>query len=218
MQQQLQGLAQFIEQRSYLQQYVQLKNAQAELEAKINRARLQQSQHQSECKDAKHAYHVAAQHANQAEMQWHNNQAALLAQSLEDHQPCPVCGALEHPKPAVMQEGVTEITKDVITHLRQAESDALETLNKDKLLIQHQQLLEDWQTSIAQQQQQLMTLNSQYQHGDLASDMQTANQQLAILNSQIQDLQKQQTELPRYEQAQQQMQQQLDPIAAVDQR
>ena len=33
-------------------------------------------------------------------MHWHQGQAAVLAQSLNEQQPCPVCGSHEHPSPA----------------------------------------------------------------------------------------------------------------------
>ena len=41
-----------------------------------------------------------------------NSQAGILASKLEDHSPCPVCGSLEHPKKAVMEESF--LTKETI--------------------------------------------------------------------------------------------------------
>ncbi len=38
----------------------------------------------------------------QIEIKWHSGQAAYLASTLEEQQPCPVCGSLEHPAPAKM--------------------------------------------------------------------------------------------------------------------
>ena len=43
----------------------------------------------------------AQRHATEQEMRWHQGQAALLALTLEQDIPCPVCGSLEHPAPAV---------------------------------------------------------------------------------------------------------------------
>ncbi|MDQ7735167.1 SMC family ATPase [Halomonas sp. SpR1] len=43
----------------------------------------------------------AERHATEQEMRWHQGQAALLALTLEQDAPCPVCGSLEHPAPAV---------------------------------------------------------------------------------------------------------------------
>ena len=43
----------------------------------------------------------AERNATEQEMRWHQGQAALLALTLEQDAPCPVCGSLEHPTPAV---------------------------------------------------------------------------------------------------------------------
>lgn len=43
----------------------------------------------------------AERHATEQEMRWHQGQAALLALTLAQDAPCPVCGSLEHPAPAV---------------------------------------------------------------------------------------------------------------------
>ncbi|MDC6695411.1 hypothetical protein OEZ72_26900, partial [Leclercia adecarboxylata] len=43
----------------------------------------------------------AERFATEQEMRWHQGQAALLAATLEVEAPCPVCGSLEHPAPAV---------------------------------------------------------------------------------------------------------------------
>ncbi|UXZ53297.1 SMC family ATPase [Halomonas sp. 7T] len=41
----------------------------------------------------------AKRHATEQEVRWHRGQAALLALTLEENAPCPVCGSLEHPAP-----------------------------------------------------------------------------------------------------------------------
>lgn len=42
----------------------------------------------------------AHQHYRETERLWRGSQAALLAETLQPAQPCPVCGATEHPNPA----------------------------------------------------------------------------------------------------------------------
>lgn len=58
-------------------------------------------------KSAQEAYRESQQRAEEAEIEYNqknraflDEQAGILAQSLEDGQPCPVCGSLHHPVPA----------------------------------------------------------------------------------------------------------------------
>ncbi len=43
----------------------------------------------------------ARQHLEDVEQKWLGSQASILAQNLQENQPCPVCGAIHHPKKAV---------------------------------------------------------------------------------------------------------------------
>lgn len=51
---------------------------------------------------------VAAAQVEEADLlrRWAEGQAALLAASLADGEPCPVCGSCEHPHPAISSEGL----------------------------------------------------------------------------------------------------------------
>ncbi|MEH6811297.1 MAG: SMC family ATPase [Motiliproteus sp.] len=44
-------------------------------------------------------YQQSKQQALELELQWHQGQAAVLAQTLKKDQPCPVCGSCQHPDP-----------------------------------------------------------------------------------------------------------------------
>lgn len=46
------------------------------------------------------------------ERQFRHNQAGILAQSLQENSPCPVCGSLHHPRPALLDQEV--ITNDIL--------------------------------------------------------------------------------------------------------
>ena len=66
---------------------------------------------QQSVSSAQEAYHQAQQRANEAELSYHRKnrafldaQAGILAQSLKENQPCPVCGALHHPALAALSE------------------------------------------------------------------------------------------------------------------
>ena len=56
------------------------------------------------------------------------SQAGIIAQGLEDNKPCPVCGALHHPDPAILSENV--VTKEQLQGLKQVMDDKLAVSQK----------------------------------------------------------------------------------------
>ncbi len=52
-----------------------------------------------------------------AQDKFFSQQAGILAQSLEDEKPCPVCGSKTHPKPAILEEEI--LTKEEIDELKE---------------------------------------------------------------------------------------------------
>lgn len=93
-----------------LEKRVQLANLNAEL--------IKLSQQTATAKQALDAAEVTRlekhQSAIKTEMLWHSNQAAILAKELNDGEPCPVCGSLEHPNVALMTSEESA-DNDVIT-------------------------------------------------------------------------------------------------------
>ncbi|QYJ92508.1 AAA family ATPase [Shewanella spartinae] len=88
------------------------------------------------------------------ELSWHRGQAARLAAELSPGEPCPVCGSLEHPEPAM---GEFDLPSDeALAQAKQLESDALNLLHQArseyKLL---QQSLSNLQLSASQLQEEL---------------------------------------------------------------
>ncbi|MFC3024885.1 AAA family ATPase [Vibrio zhugei] len=72
---------------------------------------------QDEYTAAKQASQAASQHADELELRWHQNQAAILAARLQTGEACPVCGSHEHPHPA--QSLGDSVTKEQVQTARQ---------------------------------------------------------------------------------------------------
>ncbi len=51
-------------------------------------------------KELAQVYEKQSEEIKILELAWHRGQATILAAELEDSQPCPVCGSIEHPSPA----------------------------------------------------------------------------------------------------------------------
>lgn len=63
------------------------------------------------------AYQQSEQIYRENELAWNREQAGILAQSLQDDMPCPVCGSTQHPSPAVLSKGAP--TEQKLNALRQ---------------------------------------------------------------------------------------------------
>lgn len=100
--------------------------------------------------------------ARQTEWQWHNAQAALLAEQLQQDQPCPVCGSTQHPAPAQHSSSAARVSKVQVDKARAAEQAALQALQQAKEALEqaHTQVLLKQQT-LADLQQQLQELAQQ---------------------------------------------------------
>ncbi|KGY13944.1 exonuclease SbcC [Vibrio tubiashii] len=107
--------------------------------------------------------------ADVLELNWHNAQAALLAQKLENGLPCPVCGSHEHPAPATFQG--EPVSKESVQVARQQERIALDELNL------HINALEQHQAAISLQSKHLAEVEAEL--GELAeTDIKQLTQQL----------------------------------------
>jgi exonuclease SbcC len=78
------------------------------------------------------AFNNAKKSATKTELAWHSGQAALLAEALEEDQPCPVCGSKDHPEPAKTSSESGLISKQQVATARAFENKAREKLQLDK--------------------------------------------------------------------------------------
>ncbi|NVD08039.1 SMC family ATPase [Vibrio sp. JPW-9-11-11] len=125
----------------------QLQAELTQLESSTKGLQLQQSQAQQALND-KQTF------ADELEMRWHRAQASLLAQKLQQGEPCPVCGSCEHPSPALA--GNDDVNKQAVQAARQQERLALDEYNRvSNVLSQHLHHIEQRQNSLAQARQEL---------------------------------------------------------------
>ncbi|WAM54730.1 SbcC/MukB-like Walker B domain-containing protein [Vreelandella venusta] len=100
-----------------------------ELEALMRQGRelvAQQQQATAALQGRRSEAEQAKRHATEQEMRWHQGQAALLALTLEAEAPCPVCGSLEHPSPAVQHADI--VTQAQVEEARSAQEQARQAL------------------------------------------------------------------------------------------
>lgn len=102
--------------------------AKREAARELNRQLEEQAALERDSKTAKENYTKAFSElerinktVQEAQKSYFSSQAGVLAETLEDGKPCPVCGATEHPKPAKPQSGeVTKQQLDSILKQREA--------------------------------------------------------------------------------------------------
>ena len=146
-----------------------------ELEALMRQGRelvAQQQQATAALQGRRSEAEQAKRHATEQEMRWHQGQAALLALTLEADAPCPVCGSIEHPSPAVQHADI--VTQAQVEEARSAQEQARQALQTAER--QEQQLAQ--QLSYNAEQAQRLS----HQLGDWASqppvELQQACEQL----------------------------------------
>ncbi|MFN1533681.1 AAA family ATPase [Vibrio jasicida] len=136
---------------------------------------------QASVDQAKARYVELQRSADTLELNWHNAQAAVLAQRLQAGEMCPVCGSVEHPQPA--QFVGEEVTKEQVQRARNTEREGQVALN------QLNNQLEQHNIAIGQYKQQIEQLsvelgqNASMDLSALQASMQQLNERLKQLSS-----------------------------------
>lgn len=71
----------------------------------------------------------AEQNASRASRAYLMEQAGILASSLQENQPCPVCGSLNHPHPAVLSEHA--VSRETVERLKKEAADAAQAQREE---------------------------------------------------------------------------------------
>lgn len=74
----------------------------------------------------------AEQKASQASRAYLREQAGILASSLQDNQPCPVCGSLDHPHPAVLSEHA--VNRETVERLKKVAAEAAQKQREEAVV------------------------------------------------------------------------------------
>lgn len=80
--------------------------------------------------EAQESFKQAEISAKETELGWHSAQAALLARELRHAEPCPVCGSVEHPSPAVDNSELTD--KSAVDKARSAADKARQGMENSR--------------------------------------------------------------------------------------
>lgn len=97
--------------------------------------------------DAKAAYNSKKEEYDRKSSAFLDAQAGLIAKTLLQGKPCPVCGSIEHPSPAVLVDGQEHLTREMIdalsaevSRLDQDRSDKSTTANEEAALLEEQKV------------------------------------------------------------------------------
>ncbi|OUS29102.1 hypothetical protein A9Q98_06440 [Thalassotalea sp. 42_200_T64] len=206
LQQKTVNKVQVLLQQSQLQQQISLATKVAQTLAASHQQQQKITQLTQAFSQAEHDYKLATQGANKIEMLWHSNQAAVLAKTLHQDAPCPVCGSIEHPSPATLTSGMEDISKQKVDDARALQSQKQTAKSQlDKALAQADEVLNQYQ-------QQLQKLNTEL--GDAAnSTLDNLKAQLRDINLQTEFILNTEKQIPAAMKKLQAMESHLTPLA-----
>lgn len=112
---------------------LELKQEQVQIRQQIQVSEETLGGQQQLVKEAQGQHAKVAQAATRVELAWHQGQAASLAATLGNAEPCPVCGSTEHPQPATSDASIP--TQDQLNQARKKASDAKDQLTDSEKIL-----------------------------------------------------------------------------------
>ncbi|GGX55367.1 AAA family ATPase [Saccharospirillum salsuginis] len=106
------------QQRANLERYGKLKRVWQDADTEAKRLEQALKMLDQRLVDANTRFEQLKNHATRLEIRWHQGQAAELAATLVDGEPCPVCGSEAHPRPAAA-DGDDRVTREAVAEARQ---------------------------------------------------------------------------------------------------
>ncbi|MDA0148187.1 AAA family ATPase [Vibrio sp. LaRot3] len=210
---QMAALPAMVQQRVAIEKQIHACNELANTQQAAQQLQQIHQQKQGEYQLAVQQTEAAKRSADQLEYTWHSAQAAVLAQTLQLGQPCPVCGSKEHPNPAefaqqvITKQQVDDARAEQQLRLNQQEqaSQALQQAQMDVAKVEQavkgwQQQLSDGAKSIEQWQQELAQLMveinklEQLNIEQINAQLNSSEQQFSQLKSQLVMSEKKQVE------------------------
>jgi exonuclease SbcC len=123
--------------------------ALSELLGQCDTARQAMEQAQADYRESREAAEAAEAAYTRKNRAFLDEQAGILAQTLRDGQPCPVCGAVHHPAPARLSEAAPT---EAELNAAKAEMETARQAAQDKSL-----LAGNWKTTLEERESQLLT-------------------------------------------------------------
>lgn len=189
-------------QLSQLQTQLQQRQQLTQLTEQINQQQCQVDSLQQPVAVNQQQLQQAKTQAGELRLRWHQQQAQLLAQQLQPGQPCPVCGSLEHAKPAAGYTTEQLVSEQQLEQAEQQQTAAIEALQQAEQVLQSavQQLdslrqqaapLTDSLGELAEQPEQVLNDRISAVRAQ-ENEQQQQHQQAEALQHKLADLQQQQ--------------------------